>query len=210
MLPAVFLFFIFLGFLPEMFTQGSYRVLNFSQEFKIKSPYSFELVNTNLNISEGEDLKLQVLLSGSKFPDKLYINSNRGVFLMSKLKSNLFETVLRKPKNNQSFFISSNNFKSSSYIIKVLGKNVLGKWDASIIYPSYLMMEPRTIKNSGDITIPEGSEVTWSGKTKNVSETVISSGVQRSVFKKSGFLFKNKYISSDKLVIQLTNSYNQY
>ncbi|MDG2505125.1 MAG: hypothetical protein P8M87_03120 [Crocinitomicaceae bacterium] len=206
-LPAVFLFFIFLGFLPEMFTQGSYRVLNFSQEFKIKSPYSFELVNTNLNISEGEDLKLQVLLSGSKFPDKLYINSDRGVFLMSKLKSNLFETVLRKPKNNQSFFISSNNFKSSSYIIKVLGKNVLGKWDASIIYPSYLMMEPRTIKNSGDITIPEGSEVTWSGKTKNVSETVISSGVQRSVFKKSGFLFKKKYISSDKIVLQLTNSY---
>ncbi len=86
-----------------MFTQGSYRVLNFSQEFKQKAPYSFSLINTDLSISEGEDLTVQILLTGNNFPDRLYMNSERGVFLMNRLKTNLFETVIRKPKKQTNF-----------------------------------------------------------------------------------------------------------
>ena len=93
-LPAVFLFFIFLTFLPELFTQGSFRVLNFSKEFKLQAPYKFVLINQNLTLSEGEDLYLKVDLVGKDFPNRLYINSSQGVFLMNKLKANSFECFL--------------------------------------------------------------------------------------------------------------------
>ena len=206
-LPAVMLFFLFLGFLPEMFTQGSYRVLNFSQEFKEKAPYHFSLINTDLSISEGEDLKVQILLSGNNFPDRLYMNSERGVFLMNRLQTNLFETIIRKPKNKQSFYITSSKFKSPIYTIKVLGKNILGKWDALITFPSYLNMKEDLIKNSGDIIVPEGSEIIWSGKTRNVSQIKISSGDERKDFVTSGFNFKAKFLKTQDVNIVLTNTY---
>lgn len=206
-LPAVMLFFLFLGFLPEMFTQGSYRVLNFSQEFKQKAPYSFSLINTDLSISEGEDLTVQILLTGNNFPDRLYMNSERGVFLMNRLKTNLFETVIRKPKNKQTFYITSSKFKSPIYTIKVLGKNILGKWDALVTFPSYLKMKEDLIKNSGDIIVPEGSEIIWSGKTRNVSKTKISTADQQKQFRNSGFNFKAKFLKTQNLNIVLTNTY---
>ncbi len=206
-LPAVTLFFIFLTFLPEIFTQGSFRVLNFSKEFKIEAPYLFVLNDSKLSIAEGEDLYLEVKLVGKDFPNRLYINSNQGVFLLNKVRSNTFECVLRKPKNNDSFFFSSAKFKSDSYTVEVLGKSILGKWDARITYPSYLGRKEEMIKNSGDFSVPEGSLIEWSGKVKNVSELELNINAITKKFTKSGFTFSCLMKEPSVLKIKLKNEY---
>ena len=209
-LPAVFLFFIFLTFLPELFTQGSFRVLNFSKEFKLQAPYKFVLIDQNLTLSEGEDLYLKVDLVGKDFPNRLYINSSQGVFLMNKLKANSFECILRKPKNKASFFFSSKKFKSDSYLVNVQGKSILGKWDATITYPSYLNREKELIKNSGDFSVPEGSFIEWNGMVKNVSELQfnINSNIQK--FTKPGFSYNVLLKESSVLKITLKNKYTNH
>ena len=208
-LPAVFLFFIFMAFLPEVFTQGSFRVLNFSKEFKINAPYHFELKTTDLVMSEGEDLHLEVQLVGKDFPNKLYINSSQGVFLMNKLRANTFDYVLRKPKDKEIFFFSTTKFNSSSYSISVLGKSILGKWDALITYPSYLNRKKELIKNSGDFSVPEGSIVEWSGKVKNVSELQISIDSTVKTFNSAGFTYRFLCKESAGLKIKLKNQYSK-
>tara|TARA_Y100000991_G_scaffold3306_1_gene2773 strand:+ start:17375 stop:20689 length:3315 start_codon:yes stop_codon:yes gene_type:complete len=206
-LPAVFLFFIFLNFLPEIFTQGSFRVLNFSKEFKLQAPYQFYLVDPELTLSEGEDLYLKVNLVGKDFPDRLYINSSQGVFIMNKLSANTFEYVLRKPKNKESFFLSSKKFKSDSYKVNVHGKSILGKWDALIKYPSYLNRTNELIKNSGDFSVPEGSLIEWNGRVKNVSEIQLSLNSQVKRFYKPGFIYSILLDESGILKIKLKNKY---
>ena len=206
-LPPVFLFFIFSVFIPEMFTQGSFRILNYSKEFHEKAPFIFLLKDNNLSLSEGEDLFLEVELIGDKFPNRLYVNSDQGVFLMNKIKANTFESIIRKPKNNESFFFSSSKFNSRKYNKKYLGKSILGKWDAFVTYPEYLGMENKNIKNSADLSIPEGSVVVWSGKVKNVSNVNITYHSLNKGYNKTGFYFKQKCIESSDLKIQLTNSY---
>lgn len=206
-LPPVFLFFVFSVFIPEMFTQGSFRILNYSKEFHEKAPFIFLLKDNNLSLSEGEDLFVEVELIGDNFPNRLYINSDQGVFLMNKIKANTFESIIRKPKNNEIFFFSTSKFNSSKYKVEVLGKSILGKWDAFVTYPEYLGMENKNIENSADISIPEGSVVVWSGKVKNVSNVNIAYHSLNKSYNKSGFYFKQKCIESSELKIQLTNSY---
>ena len=208
-LPAIFLFFIFMAFLPEIFTQGSFRVLNFSKEFKLEAPYRFQLKTTDLILSEGEDLYLEMQLVGKDFPNKLYINSSQGVFLMNKLRANTFDCVLRKPKDKERFFFSSTKFNSSSYSISVLGKSVLGKWDAFITYPSYLNRKQELIKNSGDLSVPEGSIVEWSGKVKNVSKLQVSIDSMVQTFNKKGFTYRFLCKESVALKIKLINQYSK-
>ena len=89
----------------------------------------------------------------------------------------------------------------------MLGKNILGKWDALVTFPSYLKMKEDLIKNSGDIIVPEGSEIIWSCKTRNVSKTKISTADQQKQFRNSGFNFKAKFLKTQNLNIVLTNTY---
>ena len=207
-LPPVFMFFIFTAFIPEMFTQGSFRILNFSKQFQEKAPFIFLLKQNDLKLTEGEDLYIKVELIGNQFPNRLYINSDQGIFLMNKIKSNTFECVLRKPINKQTFFFSSSKFNSQTYEIEVLGKSMLGKWDALIKFPKYLEMEDLIINNSADITVPEGSIIFWSGKVKNISKVSISYNEMNKNFFKSGFSFTQKCLESSDLIIQMTNSHN--
>ncbi len=208
-LPAILIFFIFLGFLPELFTQGSFRVLNFSKEFKIEAPYEFMLNSADISITEGEDIHLNLNLIGEAFPNKLYINSSQGTFLMTKVRSNLFEYTLRNPKNNETFYFSSKEHKSDTYTVEVLGKTVLGKWDAKITYPPYLKRQDEVIKNSSDFSVPEGSIITWSGRAKNVSKVQIELDSIKETFLKSGFTYRKQFITSSLLNVCLTNKYTE-
>ena len=208
-IPAILIFFLFLGFLPEIFTQGSFRVLNFSKEFKIKAPYDFVLKSKDLSITEGEDIYLNLNLVGEAFPNKLYITSSQGTFLMTRVRSNLFEYTLRKPKNNEVFYFSSNEHKSDTYMVQVLGKSILGKWDAKISYPSYLKRQDELIKNSSDFSVPEGSIITWSGRAKNVSKVQVELDSIREIFLESGFTYRKQFKNSSLLNIYLTNKYTE-
>lgn len=203
--PSFLLFVLFMALLPAVFTDGSYRVINFSKEFKPSAPFGFQLIDDNLSLLEGQDLNIEVELVGDDFPNKLYINSDQGVFLMLKKKANIFEFKLRKPRNKQIFFFSTSKYKSENYSIEVLGKSILGKWDAFIEFPKYLQMDDKSIINSSDFSLPEGSIVTWDAKVKNVSEVNVYCKEQHKIFRESGFRFKKRFKKSEELKIVLEN-----
>ena len=200
---SVFIFLIF--YTPKLFTQGSFRIINFSQEFVEKTPFSFQLINTSLTINEGDDAYINLSLVGSKFPEKIYINSENGSFLMKRTKKNSFEAVIKKPKNGSEFYFSSSKYSSSKYKINVLGKSILGKLDAEIIYPGYTQRENKTIQNSTDIIIPEGSHVIWRGLTKNTKKVQVLIDSTSYNFKRNGFSFNQTIMRSSSLQIVLTN-----
>ena len=169
-LPVLFLFVFLLIYTPTLFTQGSLRIINFSEEFIEKAPFSFHLKTKDLIINEGEDFEVFVELKGSQFPNKLYIYSENGSFLMNKSGVNRFTTIIKKPKNGSVFYFSSDKYISDKYRIKVLGKSILGKLDVDIVYPKYIGIKKKTILNATDISVPEGSLLLWKGLTKNTEE----------------------------------------
>ncbi|MDO7610060.1 MAG: hypothetical protein MUQ68_04335, partial [Crocinitomicaceae bacterium] len=208
-LPVLSLFIFLIIYTPNLFTQGSLRIIKFSEEFIEKSPFSFHLQNTDLTINEGDDLNVFLELKGSDFPKNMYINSENGSFLMKRSAVNNFESKIKKPKNGSVFWFSNEKYTSKKYYIKVLGKSILGKLDADILYPNYIGINKKNISNATDLNIPEGSVVTWKGLTKNTEKIDITLDSNNYAFNSQGFVFKNKIKKTSLLKLILTNKHNK-
>ncbi len=193
-------------FLPRLLTQGTDRVMNYGQEFKPVAPFDFLLVTTNLTIEEGQDLNLDLRLSGSQFPEKIYLVSNQGKVLMSKTGKNSAVATLKKIQTNSSFYFEGNDFKSRSYVINVLKKASIGKLQAKLVFPAYLNRQAEVISNAGDLCVPEGTSVEWSVVTKNTSQVKFSFNGQTELFLTQGFKTKRKVLEAARVKIELTNS----
>ena len=89
--------------------------------------------------------------------------------------------------------------------ITVLGKSILGKLDANVVYPEYIGVTNKTIKNVTDITIPEGSVVVWKGLTKNTSSVDVVIDTSLFYFNNKGFSFRKKINTATQLKITLSN-----
>lgn len=206
-LPVLFFFFFLIIYTPTLFTQGSLRIINFSEDFKEKAPFSFHLKTNDLIINEGEDVKVVVELKGTEFPNNIYINSENGSFLMDKKATNSFESTIKKPKNGSVFYFTSEKYDSEKYTIRVLGKSILGKLDVDIVYPKYIGINKKTITNATDITVPEGCLLSWNGLTKNTNQIDVKLDTSIFHFDSRGFSFHKKMKKSAQLSFVLTNKH---
>lgn len=207
LLPViVFLLFLF-WVSPGIFTQGTSRVVNFNKEFPVEAPFRFVLNNTSLEVMEGEDVMIDLVLEGQELPEKVFINSDQGKFLMERSQKNAFQIILPQVRKDTKFYFTTGEFMSDSYQLRVLGKAAVGKLNASIIYPAYLGMENESLENATDLTVPEGSIIEWSVAVKNSKETKVVFGDSILRFSRSGFTFKDKFLYSTSARIELENSF---
>ncbi len=192
-------------FAPRILMQGTERVVNYDKEYIPEAPFQFILLNNGLRVDEGGDLNIEVKLSGASLPDKLYLVSDQGKYLMNWEKKNEASYTLSKLSSNFDFHFEANGFKSDSYKVSILPITSIGKLEASIHYPSYLGRKDEVIRNSADLSVPEGSIVEWSILTKNTKKVELMDGVKREVFESEGFKFKRTVKSDLSLKFRMEN-----
>ncbi|MDX2359537.1 MAG: hypothetical protein QNK23_01940 [Crocinitomicaceae bacterium] len=181
---------------PSFLTQGTERVVNFTETYVEEAPFSFSLLTESGSIEEGEDFLFELELEGASLPEKVFIKSDQGRFMLTAVSKNKFQGKLSQVREDTEFHFEANGFNSDTYNIGVIAKTSIGKLQATLIYPAYLGKEKEVVENAGDLTIEEGTEVIWSVQTKN------SDGVQfwlndaKQVFTKDGFSI-NKTFSSN-------------
>jgi len=206
LLPVFLLFSAVYYFAPDWVLEGTERVVNYSEEYKPKAPFTFHLQNTNLQIEEGQDFKVVIQLKGSEFPEQVYLISESGKFLMEKTAKNEFTAWLKKVKNTTQFQVQGNDFFSQKYTLNVIGKAVIGKLQAKLIYPKYLGKNPELIQNSGDLTVPEGTSIEWTVQTKNTEfvDFIFNGASQRNT--KNPFTIQKTIKDASSCKIEFSNS----
>ena len=208
LLPLLFVFIVISSFLPQYFTQSAERVVYFKEEFKPIAPFNFIVDQNSYKVEEGEDLTIQLTLSGKLLPDKVYLVCEKGTFLMDKIAKDLFTFTLLNIRKSSSIYFSANEFESIKYPLEVIGKSVFNKLSANIIYPKYLELQNRYIKNIGDIIIPEGTIIKWDVSTKNTSSVDLIFSDDQKRFNTPGFNFKKQFFNSSDVLFLLNNSYD--
>ncbi|TNE56139.1 MAG: hypothetical protein EP338_00815 [Bacteroidetes bacterium] len=202
----VFALFLLLAILfPSFISQGTKRVVQYNKEFKPEAPFKFLLESDELTIREGDDYPVELLLKGTEIPEKIYLISSEGKFLMRKKSKVRSFFVLKRLKESGSFYFEANGFSSKRYQIKVVPRSSVGKFTASIKYPAYLGRKNEEIENAGDLMVPEGSTIEWSIATKNVSRTKMKFQDTTVSFGKQGFRFAKRFRSSSELQLILWN-----
>jgi len=204
-LPVLLILFFVAVFSPSMLTQGTERVVNFSQEFKVPAPFEFSFIGNKESVEEGETFTFKLELLGDNIPEKVFIKSELGRFLLSKVSKNEFRGQIPQVRKSMQFHFEANEFNSSNFSLNVIAKTAIGKLQATIVYPPYLGLENEIIENASDLTVNEGSEISWSVLTKNTSNIEFWIDNKKKIFNEKGFKFRKKFNENTEGKIVLEN-----
>jgi hypothetical protein len=190
---------------PKMLTQGTERVVNYSKEFVPEAPFRFVLQNNKRIVLEGEDALIDVKIVGSVIPDKVYLVSDQGKFLMNWSMKNEAVYTLSKLSERISFYFEANGYKSEKFSFGIIPKSAIGKLEASLHFPSYLGRRDEVLQNAGDMNVPEGTIIEWSFLTKNTKKVTVDDGSRIESFSNDGFTYKRTIKSDLSIKVKLQN-----
>ena len=203
--PVFAVFLAIAIFSPSIITQGSKRVVNYSKEFKMEAPFDFIPTNLQTQVAEGEDVSIEVKTIGEILPEKVYLVSSTGKYLMHKSSRILNSYIIPRVSKGIDFHFEANGFTSDAYHIEMLPKSAIGTFDAFLHYPSYIGKKDVLVQNAGDLEIPEGTVVTWKVKSKNTELITMDWKDDRDYFKETDFQVSKRFVSSKRLTVLLKN-----
>ena len=206
----IFLLMLIIGiWSPNLFRDGTERLFKYNQVFVPPAPFNFILKETNPIIEQGDNYTFSVHLESKEednsIPDRVYLVSDRGRFLMNRQDDNTFTYQLDKIKNPISFSFSAIGHSSNNYNLDVVGKTGISAFEVKITPPKYLDEDQQIINNPSDIVVPEGSVVEWNGRTKNTSELKIALKDTTVSFSSAGFRYGDVIKSSTPIKFFLKN-----
>lgn len=167
-IPLLILLFTFVsGHMPNL-GKSYVRVVNHQKEYIPPAPFSFEILNKNLEVVEGESLVLNILVKGDILPEeaKIYID-DQAYFLDSK-SNGQFSYQFDHLTQNVEFFLQANNITSQKFNIRVIPTPKIQEIALQLNYPRYLNKKNEKISNTGNVIVPTGTHIKWNVKTKQV------------------------------------------
>ena len=164
--PLAVLLFIFFA-APAVLKESTTRLIYYNQSFIEKAPFEFKILNEKLSAMQGSDFTLLVKMEGKQIPAEVYLEDGINSFKLKKENIIRFNYTFKNVQKNRKFRLVAGKFKSDEYSIDVLKKPNILSFDVFIEYPSYLKKKNEVLKNSGDLTVPEGSKINWKFNTEN-------------------------------------------
>lgn len=154
---------------PRILREGTSSFIRYNKEVLPQAPFNFVLLNQNLNVTQGEDLTINLKLTGDEFPQELYLEDGVNTYKLEKENISRFNYTFKNIQQNKSIRFFGGGFNSSTFVISVSPRPTLLNMSATLHYPAYLNKKSEEVSNVGDLLIPEGTKVTWKLHTENSS-----------------------------------------
>jgi len=178
---ALVLLLTMLVFQSNVFFEGSERLLKYNQVFLQKAPFIFDFDAPTVQ-KKGNDFTAKLRLIGEKIPGEAYIELDKEWIKMN-LNDKQFVQKITNLQNDLNIRFKAGDFISEYFTIKVLGAPFVSKINIKLNYPKYLNKTASEINNTTDLTVPEGTEISWNLIAKNTD--------------KLQFLFNNKPLAGE-------------
>ena len=140
---------------------GANRFLNYSVYYQPDNPYTTTILNDTLYCAYGEDFTLRLKIEGPSFPNDVFVNSPLLRLRMTCDSAGFYSYTLKNLTQDIAFSFNYLDFNSDNYSIQVYHKPQILSSTVSIIPPSYTGIESNELDQSGDLTVPFGSQITW-------------------------------------------------
>lgn len=164
---------IFLLFAPSALLKPSQRLFQPAVEFEKEAPFHFNLLTKNLRVLQQNDLLVEVELSGEAFPDEVEINWDGQLYKMKKEAVNRFSYALSNLQKSASFRFEAGEFHSKMYEVQVVLRPQIVGFEVNLQYPAYTGRKAETLRQTGDLNVPEGTNITWKFNTQNASQLAL-------------------------------------
>ncbi|MCC7029063.1 MAG: hypothetical protein IT257_02075, partial [Chitinophagaceae bacterium] len=182
-LPPMLVLIFMLFAAPNIFRESAQRLLSPSEKFVPKAPFTFKILNKDLNVPQFDDIEIVVQTLGKTVPENVLIKSNGQEIMMQKKQDssntnngNTFSHTFFKVSKNIEFSLSAAGFESERFMIKTLQKPVIKQFKVSVDYPDYTGRKDETLDNIGDIIAPQGTTLRWVFSTEHTDQMQFALG----------------------------------
>ncbi len=198
-------------FSPSVFSEGSYRIIDYNTIYQKPAPFQFQFSNYNKYIKRGELLPVELIITGAYIPDQVYISIGDNLFLMERdsHRRNSFKFDIKNLNNDIVIFFKADNYQSKSYPVKVLASPILKNFVIDVFPPAYTGISKFSLKNSGDLNIPYGSKVKWTFSSNYTDSVFLIFDSTQIPCNRVGehFVFERKFLKSHNYSLKLNNRY---
>lgn len=175
------LFVVILFVVPRLFTEGTHRIIHYATYYEPPAPFQFNVDYIPFYIFKGEDVSIPFTISGSILPKQVYIFYDQR---QHQLKKNFLTYTFKNVQKDIVFYLQGDKVKSKWYTIKVVEKPELKDITIALVFPNYLNRKNDTIKNSGNIVVPEGTIANWILETDKTDSVYFNFASNRYVYAK--------------------------
>lgn len=209
-LPPVFILICFFIFQPKLITEPTQRLLHFKTAYNKPLPYDLLIENKSLKTLQQEDFLLNVKVVGDEYPASVSIEVNQIKYTLKKEEISKFTYLFKNIQKDIKFRFITDEYTSDFYELKVLPKPVILNFELYVNYPAYTGKVDEIVKNNGELTVPEGTNVTWKFFTKDVENLLIDFEKEDEQLKMSNsnyFLFNKTFFNTESYRIYSKNAY---
>ena len=204
---------VVLVFIPQLLSESSNRLINFTKEFVPQAPFRFVLENQDLQAFKNEDYVLRLKLEGQAIPESVYLINNSRKIKLQKKADNQWEHIFQKMQGGISFNFESAGFNSRRYRIEVVDRPNLKNFNVSLDYPRYIKRENERLENVGNLQVPEGTSISWqfhTFKSEKVKIAFLNENIENELQQSDNqiFEYKKRIFDEEEYELRLENQYS--
>ncbi len=166
-LPPLAILLLALAFFPTFITQSTSHIWHFQRQYSRPAPFDFVLKNKELRVFKGENFTLDVAVAGKVLPASVSLFTDGAERPLTKVNGHTdeFRYTFEQPTQDVTFQLSGAGFVSPEYHLTVVERPDLRDFTVQVTYPTYTGRPAETIRNGGNLTVPEGSQLRWQFST---------------------------------------------
>lgn len=207
----VFLFTLLLFIIwPQIIKKSTDRLVHYQTYYEKEMPFHFVLQNKSLEALQTADYTLEVSVEGSQIPGEVFVQMNGIEYKLDKKDKLHFAYTFSNLQNSFDFQLGASGFLSKPYHLAVLPKPTLQQFNVQLVYPTYLHKPNEVLANTGDLQIPQGTQVNWVFNTKNTNGIRLQFSDSLALpgrLSENQFGFSRKFLLSNAYSIKTVNSF---
>ncbi|WP_343328479.1 DUF4175 family protein [Polaribacter staleyi] len=166
----------------DKISQSFHRVVNHNTVYNPPAPFLFLIKNSDLKVIQGKSISILVETQGKVVPSEVQIHFENQQYFLENNKNGAFSYTFSDVQKPIDFFIEANGVQSQEYKIEVIQTPTINTISLDINYPRYLKKKNETVKNSGNIIVPEGTTITWKVSTNKTDSVAFINNDKRTFF----------------------------
>jgi hypothetical protein len=166
----------------SIFKESLDRVVNYSAVYAPPAPFSFFIKNKDLQVIQGKSLTISIETRGLVFPSEAKIIFENQQYFLQNNSDGRFSYIFRDVQSSVKFYFEANGIQSQEYQIQVIRTPIINTISLLLEYPHYLEKKQETIHNSGNLSVPEGTNITWKVNTTQTEDVVFIQDEKRESF----------------------------
>ncbi len=198
-------------FLPSFAVQPTQRIVNYEQQFEKPLPYQVEILQDNIETTQGKEVKFNIRVTGDRIPDAFYVKSELGQQLMTKGSANDFSYTFKNLFNDLTFNVIGGEYTSRPLHITVRPNPTLLSYRCELRYPAYIHRINETLEAKTRLIVPQGTQLTFSFTTRDTEQMNVSRDSLNSTLTAKDDIFEYQFVAaqSTKFEVQVENSWNR-